>query len=323
MFLTSVADEKFVPLYAAMLHSSWLFNPGARHGLIDAGITKETRYLLQDFASSLSIDIQVVARPDLFKTIDDLPNQGSFIRLFVPDVFPQERKIIYLDSDISVTGDLTELFQIELNGHPIAAMPDSVARTIETETQAHGIDFSRGYFNSGVMLIDCAEWTRRGLTGNALAYWREKRARMKFNDQAALNGVLQGDFKRLDNKWNFYNPEHYIPGQDIRVLHHTHYERPWVSPRSPFIELHRYHRSKTPWPMPNINHSLHARIRDGKRLVLGAMGVQKYKPFLEQFRLLRSIQNGLGKTSLEAARNARNSILSAHSRSDGDTKVIA
>jgi lipopolysaccharide biosynthesis glycosyltransferase len=303
MFIVSIADEKFVPLYAAMLHSCGLFNPDARHGLIDAGITEQTRQRLLDFAKQKTIDLQIVSRPDLNKQIADLPKWQNFLCLFASEIFSRESRLLYLDSDITVLGKLDELFGMDLEGCPLAAMIDSVDETIRTETIAHGIDFGDTYFNAGVMVIDTGAWKRLDITNAALAYWRSKRSRMKFNDQAALNGVLRGNFKRLDHKWNFYNPHDYKADEDIRILHHTYYERPWKSEDAPFHALHKYHRSQTPWPLPRTITPFHVRLRDEKRRLLGKLGVKKYRDFYETTCRRGAMRDELGKASLSAARS--------------------
>lgn len=303
MFIVSVADEKFVPLYAAMVHSCGLFNPNARHALIDAGITEQTRQRLLDFAKQKTIDLQIVDRLDLKKQITDLPKWQNFLCLFASEIFSQEPRLLYLDSDITVLGELDELFGMDLEGFPLAAMPDSVDETIRTETIAHGVDFGDAYFNAGVMVIDCAAWKQLDVTSAALAYWRSKRSRMKFNDQVALNGVLRGNFKRLHHKWNFYNPDQYTAGEDIRILHHTYYERPWKSADSPFHALHEYHRSQTPWPLRRTATPLHVRFRDEKRRLLGKLGVKRYRDFYQKTCRYGVMRDGLGDASLSVARS--------------------
>ena len=59
--------------------------------------------------------------------------------IFIPD-FVTEDKVLYLDSDLVVTGDLTDLFELDLGENYLAA-----ARSC----------FGAGLgFNAGVLLID-------------------------------------------------------------------------------------------------------------------------------------------------------------------------
>ncbi len=305
MLVVSSADEKFVPLYAAMVHSARLFNPEIRFRLLDSGITRKTKALLKDFASRKSIDLEILECSGVLARLQGLPVPQAFMRVLIPDLFPDEDRALYLDCDVTIIGSLRELFKVDLGDFALAAMPDSVRGAVEEEIVRHGTDFGGQYFNSGVILIDIQEWRRRQITESALAYARGNTGRLRYWDQSALNYALQGNFYKLSDTWNFYNPMDFSAEKDIRILHHTHFERPWNSVYSPFLELHKYHRSQTPWPLPEIARPFHIRIRDGKRFILGKAGVKRYRAFHENIERLNSIRDSLGKRALDAARSLR------------------
>jgi len=53
---------------------------------------------------------------------------AAYFRFFIPEVV-EEEKVLYLDSDIIVDGDLTDLFEIDLGDSPLAAVRDDLQRT--------------------------------------------------------------------------------------------------------------------------------------------------------------------------------------------------
>jgi lipopolysaccharide biosynthesis glycosyltransferase len=62
--------------------------------------------------------------------------------------------VLYLDSDIIIHGDITELFEMDLLGFPFGAVPDALTdkdREIRTKI---ALDGNAHYFNGGVLLID-------------------------------------------------------------------------------------------------------------------------------------------------------------------------
>ena len=67
---------------------------------------------------------------------------ATFYRYFIADVVTEDRAL-YLDSDIVVTGDLTPLFEEDIENHALAAVTD-------------GIDASK--FNAGVLLVNTVLW---------------------------------------------------------------------------------------------------------------------------------------------------------------------
>ena len=81
-----------------------------------------------------------------------------YYRLFLPEMFPQYDKGIYLDSDIIVLGDVAELYKKELGENNIlAACTDMSTQGNELFCKyfedAVGVQHDK-YFNSGVLLMD-------------------------------------------------------------------------------------------------------------------------------------------------------------------------
>lgn len=76
----------------------------------------------------------------------DLINYTTFFRYLIPDLVTSDRSL-YLDCDLLVTGDLSELFHMDMEGKPVAA----VASPYAWESDPYG-------FNAGVLLIDNNLW---------------------------------------------------------------------------------------------------------------------------------------------------------------------
>ena len=80
-----------------------------------------------------------------------------YYRIFLPEMFPQYDRALYLDSDIIVLADVADLFNTDLEGNPIAACLDMstfgnplFARYFK---DAIGIT-TKQYFNSGVLVMN-------------------------------------------------------------------------------------------------------------------------------------------------------------------------
>lgn len=106
-------------------------------------------------------------------------------------------RMLYLDSDILVQGNLKELWQTDLQSHPVAAVENY------SPTACQDIGLPRPeYFNSGVLLMDLTLWRQESLHCQVNDYARENAASLKFVDQCSLNAVLQGRWQRLAARWN-------------------------------------------------------------------------------------------------------------------------
>ena len=91
---------------------------------------------------------------------------AGFYRCLVLDLFPREiDRMIYLDSDIVVNLDINEMWQIDLKGRPLAAMPQTPPDAEPANFQRNfavcksGIIDPHDYFNSGVLMMDL-NWLR-------------------------------------------------------------------------------------------------------------------------------------------------------------------
>ena len=73
-------------------------------------------------------------------------NYATYFRFFATAVVESE-KVLYLDSDIIVTGDLSTLFEIDLKGYSIGAVDD-----------VYAYEGRKSGFNAGVLLMDVAKW---------------------------------------------------------------------------------------------------------------------------------------------------------------------
>ena len=142
-------------------------------------------------------------------------------RLFLlSELFASYRRMIYLDTDTVVTGDISRLFDLPLEGCALGAAPDVGVQILKHTKRAvfcgnmpyNITDYVKqvlhlpgtdGYFNAGVLLLDLAacrelvtfEQVCRTLHSNQLYY----------NDQDVLNILFHEHVKLLDVSWNYTN----------------------------------------------------------------------------------------------------------------------
>jgi lipopolysaccharide biosynthesis glycosyltransferase len=195
-----------------------------------------------------------------------------YFRLFAGELLPPEvTKAIYLDADIMVLGDLSELWDRETGGNLALAVPDAYARAFHlgrlsrvTFREEIRFDLHTPYFNSGVLVIDVAGWRREHVGARALRILQDYPEDLTFCDQDALNCVLQGRWGALGPTWNFHelpdclflwNQRVYrrneLPEAASRpkVVHFTARPKPWMKWcfHSRTGLFHDYF-SRTQWP---------------------------------------------------------------------------
>ncbi|MBN9660361.1 MAG: glycosyltransferase family 8 protein [Acidobacteria bacterium] len=128
--------------------------------------------------------------------------------LLLPEVLPSSlERVLFLDADMLVLGDIAELWATPLEGHVLAAAADAAVPLCSSprgvkDWRALGIQRDTPYFNCGVLLIHLGRWRERAVTQRALRYFEYTREPIDFLHQEALNAVLWDDWKHLDQCWN-------------------------------------------------------------------------------------------------------------------------
>ena len=115
-------------------------------------------------------------------------NFMTFARYFIPS-FVSEDIVLYLDCDLVVTRDLTDLFSIDLTNRPLAA-----AKVI------YGLE---DRFNAGVLLINNAYWKENTIQQELIEITEREHGHLPEADQTVLNIVVGENYVLLDDTYNF------------------------------------------------------------------------------------------------------------------------
>jgi lipopolysaccharide biosynthesis glycosyltransferase len=90
------------------------------------------------------------------------------------------------------------------------------------------------YANCGVLLVDTARYLDEDLSNRAYAHARLRPETILFQEQSALNGVLQGHFARLSPGWNWTldsELRYLSPRFPVRLRHFAGEIKPWQDPQ--------------------------------------------------------------------------------------------
>lgn len=128
----------------------------------------------------------------------------SLMRLALPELLPDENRVLWLDVDTIVTEDIGELFEETLDSGRV------MGAVREPEWSRPG----RVYFNAGVLLMDLA--ALRGDLCEQLIR-RVNSVKMDFPDQDAINAVCAGRIRALSAIWN--SSEWTSKPMDARITH--------------------------------------------------------------------------------------------------------
>ncbi len=108
-------------------------------------------------------------------------------------------KIIYIDADTIINGDISSLFKEDLEDKIVGVCSDMPKEYMGTHIKELKLK-KKQYFNAGMLLINLDKWKQFDVSKKCLSLL-SKRV-FKFNDQDVLNIVLQDQCKWLPWKYN-------------------------------------------------------------------------------------------------------------------------
>lgn len=152
-------------------------------------------------------------------------SDSTYWRLYASRFIDKDR-VLYLDSDISVYGDLSELFEMDMN-HEIAAVQDfnSMHRP---EDNAEDNDKS---FNAGVLLMDLKSMRETDFIDNVIKKAESVNFDLEWEDQTLLNMYYGKDIDWLPLKWNWHRMNTYMKSEgmldDVVIQHFVSKVKPW------------------------------------------------------------------------------------------------
>ena len=130
----------------------------------------------------------------------------SYGRILLPRVIGVPR-LIYLDCDVLVFRDLSELFDLKLSpGKVLAAVCDWEMLSLDDDsrivTDAMKLPTDGAYFNAGVMLMDLDKLRKQNFLERALEFLETWSGHYRFHDQSAINFLLHSRIDALPKYWN-------------------------------------------------------------------------------------------------------------------------
>lgn len=271
--IACTADELYAPHCAAMLHSLLTHNDpaGVRihylHGpLLPEHVFERLRRMVGDMGSHIEFHEMVGADVDDLPVMRRIPKL-MWYRVLLPERLQDLSRIIYLDADTVVLGDLGPLWSTDLSGCYLGAVNNVFEPEQTHRAQAIGLSSAADYFNSGVMLMNLDAMRQDGCSSLIQNYARSLGEQLLWPDQDALNAVLWKKRYKLHPRWNCQNSLFYFVSRSSAVFGVdaardaarqpmiVHFEgpdlvKPWhYLSKHPYRHQYYLHLASTPWPV--------------------------------------------------------------------------
>lgn len=153
-----------------------------------------------------------------------------YFRLFIPAMFPQYDKGIYIDSDVVLTDDIAKLFDIDIGDNFIGACNDlsiaDIPPLVAYTENAVGVK-KEEYINSGVLLMNLKKLREYNFEGHFLDLLNTYHFDSVAPDQDYINAMCNGKIYYLDSAWDAMPNEDRPPLEKTFLVHYNLFSKPW------------------------------------------------------------------------------------------------
>ena len=195
------ADRNYAEQVITLIKSVCYHHKNVRFYLIHQDYPDEWFMALNQHLTNVGAEIIPVTVLDSFRfpsKLQEYITQATFYRYIIPEI-PEDR-VIYLDSDIVVDGNIEEMYFSDFNGKYVLAVEDMYI----SYTKHSYIEFPdlKPYFNGGVLLINNQLWKENDLA-EYLIQMTKQYPNVMFGDQDILNFVLKDKWRVLSHVYNY------------------------------------------------------------------------------------------------------------------------
>lgn len=232
-------DDGYIPFLAVAIQS--LVENSSKENfylikILHTSINKENQNKIKKY-EDVNIDIEFVNLNNYIETIKDklytrdYYSKTTYFRLFIPELYPQYSKALYLDSDITILADVADLYNTDIKDNLVAAVPDGAVQNIEIFQEyvekVVGVASYKNYFNAGILLMNLEE-LRKFKFQDKFLYLLETVKFTVAQDQDYLNRLCKGRVTILKKDWNKMPiPGDEINEKDIKLVHYNLGYKPW------------------------------------------------------------------------------------------------
>lgn len=237
--------------------------------VLDWGISEKNKNLIKDIcrkSEKWNAEFIIMDRKKFEKLPTTWLSQEIYYRLDLPDLLQNDKKIIYLDVDIIVNWDISQLINIDLENNIIWAVREIT--TMNYYIDDYNLTSKNWwlFFNSWILLMDL-EKMRKFKFKEKFYDWMDKFIKIiTFHDQDILNIILENNRLSLHPKFNalpflwttnnwkilWYTKSEFYEAKKNPIIVHYASKKPWNNTCSHPLEYLYHQYRKEIWLKPII-----------------------------------------------------------------------
>ncbi len=206
--------------------------------ILNTGISEKNKSRIIEIAEENcnDVDVEYVDVADRMDSLKDKTHlrdyytNAIYYRIFIPSLFPQYEKIIYIDCDIVLINDISKLYNVDLGDNIVAAVHEEAMSSFDCfgsySEEFLGVPRMQ-YFNSGLLVINTVEYRKETIETKFINLMLSEKFEVA-PDQDYLNVLLKDRVKLVDVGWNKTPiPGKKFPDKLISLIHYKLNFKPW------------------------------------------------------------------------------------------------
>lgn len=196
----------------------------------------------------------------------------TYYRFLIQKVLPFYDKVLYLDSDIIINGDIAKLYNIDLQGKMLGAIRDIDFLANLNVKHGKRMGYAQtvlkmknpyDYFQAGVLVLNTKAMREHYTIKQWLTY--ASNPDFIYNDQDVLNAHCEGNVLYLPWEWNVVHDcggrvgnlftqapndiyDAYMKSRsNPQIIHYAGFQKPWTDPDCDFASIYWRYARETPF----------------------------------------------------------------------------
>ena len=275
--ITCSTDDNYLQHCMAMLCSVFENNKEHEvhvHMMIDDKLSQKSRQLIEELATRYNnkaffydVDPKLVSEFDVSKAnyngIRRFP-MIVYYRLLLQFYLSKEiDRILYLDCDVIVLSDLSDLFNLNLENYGLAAVKDSTPIS-SRHRRKMGLGLQHSAFCSGVMMINLNYWRENDAYKQFLEFFNHDKDFVYLPDQDVLNYVFRDKWIELSYKWGKTPFSTIVVDKSQKsfdiveyayqptIIHYSSSEKPWMNIWLPYKKAYQHYLKLSNFNKPQV-----------------------------------------------------------------------
>lgn len=196
----------------------------------------------------------------------------TYYRFLIQKLLPFYDKVLYLDSDIVINGDIAKLYNTDLQGKLLGAIRDIDFLANLNVKHGKRMGYAKNvlkmknpydYFQAGVLVLNTKAMSERYTIRQWLTY--ASNPAFIYNDQDVLNAHCEGEVLYLPWEWNVVHDcggrvgnlfvqapndiyDAYMRSRNNpQIIHYAGFQKPWTDPDCDFASIYWRYARETPF----------------------------------------------------------------------------